>query len=162
VIFEGWNFPPSPEGLALLLGRVSRNENDLAGFRGLEKLKPIPEGYHTAPPYLIIKYPAKAIEFYKKAFGAKKDQLAPLCVAIVGQVPMIHSFTQISQYLRCPRSYRYRYLDGWREKETRAAMVFGRCFEAALGAYFRGEDCGAAPGTARCTRYPLAGAIRAG
>src|SRR6267378_1293901 len=26
-------------------------------------------------------------------------------------------------------SYRYRYLDGWREKETRAAMVFGRCFE---------------------------------
>ena len=57
---------------------------------------------------------------------------------------MIYSFTQISQYLRCPRSYRYRYLDGWREKETRAGMVFGRCFEAALGAYFRGEDCGAA------------------
>jgi hypothetical protein len=57
---------------------------------------------------------------------------------------MTYSFTQISQYLRCPRSYRYRYLDGWREKETRAAMVFGRCFEAALGAYFRGEDCGAA------------------
>jgi PD-(D/E)XK nuclease superfamily len=57
---------------------------------------------------------------------------------------MTYSFTQISQYLHCPRSYRYRYLDGWREKETRAGMVFGRCFEAALGAYFRGEDCGAA------------------
>jgi hypothetical protein len=57
---------------------------------------------------------------------------------------MVYSFTQISQYLRCPRSYRYRYLDGWREKETRAAMAFGRCFENALGAYFRGEDCGAA------------------
>src|ERR1700752_144017 len=57
---------------------------------------------------------------------------------------MTYSFTQISRYLRCPRSYRYHYLDGWREKETRAAMVFGRCFEAALGAYFRGEDCGAA------------------
>jgi len=55
-----------------------------------------------------------------------------------------YSFTQISQYLRCPRSYRYRYLDGWREKETRAAMAFGRCFENALGAYFREEDCGAA------------------
>jgi hypothetical protein len=51
-----------------------------------------------------------------------------------------YSFTQISQYLRCPRSYRYRYLDGWREKDTRAAMVFGRCFESALGAYFRRED----------------------
>jgi hypothetical protein len=57
---------------------------------------------------------------------------------------MVYSYTQISQYLRCPRSYRYRYLDGWREKETRAAMTFGRCFENALGAYFRGEDCGAA------------------
>jgi hypothetical protein len=53
---------------------------------------------------------------------------------------MIYSHTQIAQYLRCPRSYRYRYLDGWREKDTRAAMVFGRCFETALGAYFRRED----------------------
>jgi PD-(D/E)XK nuclease superfamily len=53
---------------------------------------------------------------------------------------MIYSYTQISQYLRCPRSYRYRYLDGWREKDTRAAMVFGRCFETALRAYFRGDD----------------------
>jgi len=56
---------------------------------------------------------------------------------------MDYSFTQISNYLRCPRSYRYRYLDGWREKDTRASMVFGRCFESALGAYFRTEDCGA-------------------
>src|ERR1700693_183292 len=58
-------------------------------------------------------------------------------------IPMVYGYTQISQYLRCPRSYRYRYLDGWREKETRAAMAFGRCFENALGAYFREEDCGA-------------------
>lgn len=57
---------------------------------------------------------------------------------------MTYSYTQISQYLRCPRSYRYRYLDGWREKDTRAAMVFGRCFETALGAYFRSEDPAAA------------------
>ncbi|MGB2890950.1 MAG: PD-(D/E)XK nuclease family protein [Candidatus Acidiferrales bacterium] len=56
---------------------------------------------------------------------------------------MTYSYTQISQYLRCPRSYRYRYLDGWQEKETRAAMVFGRCFEKALGAYFRREDAAA-------------------
>ena len=54
---------------------------------------------------------------------------------------MVYSYSQISQYLRCPRSYRYRYLDGWREKETRAAMIFGRCFEKALGAYFSQEDC---------------------
>jgi hypothetical protein len=53
---------------------------------------------------------------------------------------MTYSFTQISQYLRCPRQYRYRYLDGWREKEDRASMIFGRCFENAIGAYFRKED----------------------
>jgi hypothetical protein len=59
-------------------------------------------------------------------------------------IPMTYSYTQISQYLRCPRSYRYRYLDGWREKETRASMAFGRSFENALGALFRKEDPGAA------------------
>ena len=33
-------------------------------------VKPIPEGYHTATPYLIVSGAAKAIDFYKKAFGA--------------------------------------------------------------------------------------------
>src|SRR5262245_18797778 len=32
--------------------------------------KPIPDGYHTVTPYLIIQGAAKAIEFYKRAFGA--------------------------------------------------------------------------------------------
>jgi len=32
--------------------------------------KPVPAGYHTATPYLIIKGAGQAIEFYKKAFGA--------------------------------------------------------------------------------------------
>src|SRR3982074_3205014 len=63
--------------------------------------------------------------------------------AACGEIPMVYSYTQISQYLRCPRSYRYRYLDGWREKATRAAMVFRRSFEKAPGALFRREDPGA-------------------
>jgi len=53
---------------------------------------------------------------------------------------MTYSYTQIAQYTRCPRSYRYRYLDGWREKETRASLLFGRCFEKALAAFFLRED----------------------
>jgi CRISPR/Cas system-associated exonuclease Cas4 (RecB family) len=56
---------------------------------------------------------------------------------------MTYSYTQISQYLACPRRYRHRYLDGWREKDTRAAMLFGRVFEQALAAYFRREDAAA-------------------
>jgi PD-(D/E)XK nuclease superfamily len=57
---------------------------------------------------------------------------------------MTYSYTQISQYLTCPRRYRYRYLDGWQEKDTRAAMLFGRAFERALTAYFLREDAAAA------------------
>src|ERR1700726_2466804 len=58
--------------------------------------------------------------------------------------PVTFSYTQVSQYLRCPRSYRFRYLDGWREKESKAALCFGRCFEKALAAFFDREDAGAA------------------
>jgi PhnB protein len=36
----------------------------------MTKAKPIPDGYHSVTPYLIIKGAADAIEFYKKAFGA--------------------------------------------------------------------------------------------
>ncbi len=34
--------------------------------------KPIPEGYHSVTPYLALDNAAEAIEFYKKAFGAKE------------------------------------------------------------------------------------------
>jgi CRISPR/Cas system-associated exonuclease Cas4 (RecB family) len=56
---------------------------------------------------------------------------------------MTYSYTQISQYLTCPRRYRHRYLDGWKERDTRASMLFGRAFERALGALFLREDPGA-------------------
>ena len=33
-------------------------------------VRPIPEGYHSVTPYLIVNDAKRAIEFYKKAFGA--------------------------------------------------------------------------------------------
>jgi PhnB protein len=33
-------------------------------------VKPIPEGYHSVTPYLIVRGAARAIDFYKQAFGA--------------------------------------------------------------------------------------------
>jgi PhnB protein len=36
----------------------------------MANVKPIPEGYHSVTPYLVMKGAADAIEFYKKAFGA--------------------------------------------------------------------------------------------
>lgn len=35
-------------------------------------VKPIPDGYHTITPSLTIRDAARAIEFYKQAFGAKQ------------------------------------------------------------------------------------------
>jgi PhnB protein len=37
---------------------------------GILKAPPIPDGYHTVTAYLIIKDAARAIDFYKQAFGA--------------------------------------------------------------------------------------------
>ncbi len=34
--------------------------------------KPIPDGFHTITPHLVIKGAAEAIEFYKRAFGAEE------------------------------------------------------------------------------------------
>ena len=33
-------------------------------------VKPIPDGYHSVTPYLIVKGAAAALDFYKQAFGA--------------------------------------------------------------------------------------------
>src|SRR5262245_23668587 len=55
--------------------RDSVTPNALRQKKNLEKqrhmsAKPIPSGHHTVAPYLAIKNGAKALEFYKKAFGA--------------------------------------------------------------------------------------------
>lgn len=39
-------------------------------------VKPIPEGYHTITPQLAVQDASKAIEFYKKAFGAEVKDFA--------------------------------------------------------------------------------------
>ncbi len=40
--------------------------------------KPIPEGYHSVTPYLVLDDAANAIEFYKKAFGAEEKYRLPM------------------------------------------------------------------------------------
>jgi PhnB protein len=38
----------------------------------MSKVRSIPEGFRTITPHLVVKDGAKAIEFYKKAFGAEE------------------------------------------------------------------------------------------
>jgi len=39
-------------------------------------VKPVPEGYHTLTPFLTVRDAARAIEFYKQAFGAEERGVA--------------------------------------------------------------------------------------
>ena len=41
------------------------------------KVKPIPDGYHAVTPYLSVAGAAGAIDFYRKAFGAKEVMRMP-------------------------------------------------------------------------------------
>jgi PhnB protein len=43
-----------------------------------KKVAPIPPGYHTLTPFLSCRRAAEAIEFYKKAFGAKELHRMPM------------------------------------------------------------------------------------
>lgn len=37
-----------------------------------KQVQPIPQGYHSVTPYLVVNNAARAIEFYQRAFGAKE------------------------------------------------------------------------------------------
>jgi PhnB protein len=39
--------------------------------------KPIPDGYHSVTPYLIVAGAAEALEFYRRIFGAKERMRMP-------------------------------------------------------------------------------------
>ena len=39
-------------------------------------VKPVPDGYHTLTPFLTVRDAARAIEFYKQAFGAVERGVA--------------------------------------------------------------------------------------
>ena len=41
------------------------------------KINPIPEGYHSVTPYIIVDGAAAAIDFYKQAFGATEVMRMP-------------------------------------------------------------------------------------
>lgn len=42
-----------------------------------QKVKPVPDGYHTLTPYLSIKGAADALDFYARAFGARELMRMP-------------------------------------------------------------------------------------
>jgi PhnB protein len=51
----------------------STNQNQNEENKNMShRIKPIPAGFHTLTPHLVVKGAGKAIDFYKKAFGAQE------------------------------------------------------------------------------------------
>jgi hypothetical protein len=42
--------------------------------QSMTSVKPIPEGYHTVTPYILVQGADKLIDFIKKAFNAKETE----------------------------------------------------------------------------------------
>jgi len=53
------------------------------------KVQPIPDGYHSATPYLIVDGAAKALDFYRHAFGAAERMRMPAPGGRVGHAEII-------------------------------------------------------------------------
>src|SRR5499427_5049506 len=63
---------PSPSARA---SSPSGKEDPMA--QQTPRVKPIPDGYHSATPYLIVEGAARAIDFYKRAFNATELMRIP-------------------------------------------------------------------------------------
>jgi PhnB protein len=50
--------------------------------------KGVPEGYHTITPYIVVPDVARAIEFYKKAFGATEKEVVKAHDGTVGHAEL--------------------------------------------------------------------------
>jgi len=77
-----------------------------------QNVKPVPHGYHTATPYLIVDGGASALEFYQRAFGAKEIMRVPAPGGKVGhaEIKIGNSFIMLADETpdmdaRSPKSY---------------------------------------------------------
>jgi uncharacterized glyoxalase superfamily protein PhnB len=58
--------------------KVSRKKSTARAKKAAKKkVQPIPAGFHTVTPYLVCRGAAGAIDFYKRAFGAKEKVRMP-------------------------------------------------------------------------------------
>ncbi|MGH7416280.1 MAG: VOC family protein, partial [Candidatus Rokuibacteriota bacterium] len=61
----------------------------------MSKAKAIPDGYHSATAYLIIDGAAKALDFYKRVFGASEKMRMPSPGGKVGHAEILIGDTMI-------------------------------------------------------------------
>ena len=88
-------------------------------------MQPVPEGYHTLTPYLAVDDAAAAIDYYKKAFGAKERMRMEAPDGKIG-----HAELEIGDSLSCSpirsRTRRRRPPKRDRRRERRASSCTSR------------------------------------
>jgi PhnB protein len=67
-----------------------------------KKVQPIPKGYPVLTPYLIVRGAAEAIEFYKKAFGAKERMRMPGPDGKIGHAELVIDGALFMMADECP------------------------------------------------------------
>lgn len=68
----------------------------------MSRAKPIPDGYHSVTPYLVVKGAAAAIDFYKKAFGATELFRMPMPGGVIGHAELQIGNSRIMLADECP------------------------------------------------------------
>jgi len=68
----------------------------------MAKAKPIPDGYHSVTPYLVVKGAAAAIDFYKKAFGATELFRMPMPGGKIGHAEIKIGNSPVMLADECP------------------------------------------------------------
>ncbi len=64
---------PGPEDCPLTSGADPNRKKEVRRSEGMAA-KPIPEGYHTVTPYLVVQRAAQLIDFLKEAFDAEETE----------------------------------------------------------------------------------------
>ena len=77
-----------------------------------QTVKPVPDGYHNATPYLCCKEAARALDFYKQAFGATElmrfeqpDGRIGHAEIKIGDAPIMLADEFPDMNVRSPKSY---------------------------------------------------------
>ena len=68
----------------------------------MKKVHYIPKGYNTVTPYLVIKGAAKAIDYYKKVFGATEVMRMPAPDGRIGHAELQIGDSRIMLADECP------------------------------------------------------------
>ncbi len=66
-------------------------------------VKTIPKGYHAVTPSVIVRDPAKAIEFYKKIFGAKESSRLEMPDGTIGHAEIDIADSRVMLGLESPQ-----------------------------------------------------------